>query len=74
VFALCWRCANDDQLKAEYERGYDDGQRDAGPRLDQARIRQLLQLAHPDKHNGSAAANDATRWLLEKRDALQVCA
>jgi len=38
--------------------------------LDDRRIRQLLQLAHPDKHNGSAAANDATAWLLEQRNHL----
>jgi len=72
AFALCWKCNNDDRLEAEYERGYKDGQHDAGPRLDQARIRQLLQLAHPDKHGGSEAATEATRWLLEKRQAIEV--
>lgn len=29
--------------------------------------RRLVQLAHPDKHAGSDAANEATRWLLENR-------
>lgn len=29
--------------------------------------RRLIQLCHPDKHGGSAAANEATRWLLEAR-------
>jgi hypothetical protein len=29
--------------------------------------RRLVQLAHPDKHNGSAAALEATRWLMEHR-------
>ena len=29
--------------------------------------RRLVQLAHPDKHDGSAAAVEATRWLLENR-------
>ena len=29
--------------------------------------RRLVQLAHPDKHSGSAAAVEATRWLLENR-------
>jgi hypothetical protein len=29
--------------------------------------RRLLQTAHPDKHNGSAVAVEATRWLLENR-------
>jgi hypothetical protein len=29
--------------------------------------RRLVQLAHPDKHDGSPAAVEATRWLLENR-------
>ena len=29
--------------------------------------RRLVQLVHPDKHGGSAAAAEATRWLLENR-------
>lgn len=29
--------------------------------------RRLVQLAHPDKHAGSDAATEATRWLLENR-------
>jgi len=29
--------------------------------------RRLVQLAHPDKHDGSEAAETATRWLLENR-------
>lgn len=29
--------------------------------------RRLVQLAHPDKHGGSLAAAEATRWLLENR-------
>ena len=29
--------------------------------------RRLVQLTHPDKHGGSAAAVEATRWLLENR-------
>lgn len=29
--------------------------------------RRLVQLAHPDRHGGSEAANAATRWLLENR-------
>lgn len=29
--------------------------------------RRLVQLAHPDKHGGSTAAVEATRWLLENR-------
>jgi hypothetical protein len=33
--------------------------------LDADRVRELLQLCHPDKHHGSALANKATRWLLD---------
>jgi hypothetical protein len=32
--------------------------------LDKVRVRQLLQLCHPDKHRGSPLATDVTRWLL----------
>jgi transcriptional regulator with XRE-family HTH domain len=34
--------------------------------IDGARLRQLLQLVHPDKHGGSKAANDITAWLLSQ--------
>lgn len=30
-------------------------------------LRVLLLLAHPDRHNGSQAANKATAWLLQQR-------
>lgn len=30
-------------------------------------LRVLLLLAHPDRHNGSKAANKATAWLLQQR-------
>jgi hypothetical protein len=29
--------------------------------------RRLVQLAHPDKHGGSTASTEATRWLMENR-------
>lgn len=29
--------------------------------------RRFTQLCHPDKHDNSVAANEATRWLLENR-------
>lgn len=35
--------------------------------LDPARIRQLLQLVHPDKHACSALATEITQWLLGLR-------
>lgn len=37
---------------------------------DEHMVRVLLGLCHPDKHNGSAHANEATRWLLELRKRL----
>lgn len=36
--------------------------------LDARRIRQLLQLAHPDKHANSSLSQEITRWLLEIRN------
>ena len=38
--------------------------------LDPARVRQLLQLCHPDKHGNSQLACEVTQWLLrQKRSA-----
>lgn len=37
------------------------------PAIPQDQWRRLVQLAHPDKHAGSDAANEATRWLMENR-------
>jgi hypothetical protein len=38
--------------------------------LEPARVRQLLQLCHPDKHGGSRLSVEATQWLLsQKRSA-----
>lgn len=30
-------------------------------------LARLIRLAHPDKHQGSKAANEATQWLLSQR-------
>ena len=30
-------------------------------------LARLIRLCHPDRHNGSATANEATQWLLEQR-------
>lgn len=32
------------------------------------RMRSLLSLVHPDKHNGSRVANDITVWLLDIKE------
>ena len=49
------------QLRAEIERLR------ATPTLDPQTMRKLLQLCHPDKHNGSAIANEVTTMLLSMR-------
>lgn len=35
--------------------------------IDKTRLRQLLQLCHPDKHAGGELAGEVTVWLLELR-------
>ena len=30
-------------------------------------LKRLIQLCHPDKHNGSKASTTATEWLLQQR-------
>jgi hypothetical protein len=35
--------------------------------IDAKRWRQLLHLCHPDRHGGSAAANDVAQWLNQIR-------
>ena len=37
------------------------------PPLPREQWRRFLQLSHPDRHGGSVAAHEATRWLLENR-------
>lgn len=53
------------------EREREDAESGAIPAIpiDAARLRQLMQLCHPDKHNNPKAANDATAWLVEQRRA-----
>jgi len=35
--------------------------------IDRSMINRLIRLCHPDKHGNSAAANEATRWLIAQR-------
>jgi transcriptional regulator with XRE-family HTH domain len=37
--------------------------------IDQARLRQLLQLCHPDRHGNSKVATEVTAWLNQMRPA-----
>ena len=38
--------------------------------IDRRRWRQLLQLCHPDRHDGSASATDCAQWLNQIRDSV----
>lgn len=60
------------ELEAWYRRGYEAGHAAAialgegpPPPFDKTRLRELLQLCHPDKHAGSALAAKVTQWLNE---------
>lgn len=73
----CWRRSKGtesapptDPYRAGYAAGFAAGSRIAAPgapSIDKARLRQLLQLAHPDRHGGSALAGEVTVWLLSLR-------
>jgi hypothetical protein len=39
--------------------------------LDDARLKSMLMLLHPDKHGGSEAANEAAKWLNSLREVLK---
>jgi hypothetical protein len=39
--------------------------------LDDARLKSMLKLLHPDKHGGSEAASEAAKWLNNLREALK---
>ena len=34
-------------------------------------LRRLVRLCHPDRHDGSEAANKATAWLLAQRNRME---
>lgn len=66
----CWRRNKARTESARYET------RNAAPEsvgavLDAGRIRQLLQLTHPDRHGGSELAHEVTTWLLQQRAQLR---
>ena len=39
--------------------------------LDDARLKSMLKLLHPDKHGNSEAANEAAKWLNSMRELLK---
>lgn len=71
--AFEWRCTRCASLEADRESwwldGYQSGRASvqASP-LDDAHLRELLQLCHPDKHRGSALAVRVTSWLNSLRE------
>ena len=79
AFTVCWRCHMEEQKTAAYREGYREGMKNGarqGARthteyrvqIETRRLRQLIQLCHPDKHGNSATANDITQWLLAQRE------
>jgi len=76
----CWKASKatarptdlDDEYLQWFQRGFDAGRQFAEADVrrepipfDQNRLRQLLQLCHPDKHGGSDLAQRVTQWLNE---------
>jgi len=39
-------------------------------RVDESRLKRLLQLCHPDKHGDSSLSTETFHWLLEVRKEL----
>src|SRR5262245_27543156 len=72
----CWREARDrgqsraaeiralreqvELLRSELAQG---NRSSASYRLDRQRVRQLLQLCHPDRHGGSPLSTEVSKWL-----------
>lgn len=65
----CWQASRGAQRRTDF----------APSRLEYEQLRDelaenlpaLLQLVHPDKHEGSAAATRVTQWLLDVRRRLR---
>lgn len=72
----CWKLKKE-RSKSWHERHF--GKKEEAPRQNtagsstgleaefQENLRVLLQLCHPDKHGGSAAATRITQWLLKHK-------
>lgn len=57
------------QEQAEKWSGYKQ-QTSVGVNLEKGMLRKLLQLCHPDKHNGSELATSVTQELLKLKEKL----
>ena len=55
------------ELALTAERSRSPSPRYNGQAIPPDMLKRLIQLSHPDKHNGSEAATRATQWLLEQR-------
>ena len=44
---------------------------DTPPPIPPEMLRRLVRLCHPDRHDGSGAANKATAWLLAQRNRME---
>jgi hypothetical protein len=42
-------------------------ERTAPGKIPPARLRQLIQLCHPDRHGGSKVSTEVTQWLLSMK-------
>lgn len=48
-----------------------DAQRNQAADIPPDMLRRLVRLCHPDRHDGSEAANQATAWLLAQRNRME---
>lgn len=48
-----------------------DGQRAKPEGIPPDMLRRLVRLCHPDRHDGSESANQATAWLLAQRNRME---
>lgn len=77
LFEFCFACTQRHESKAAFDEGYrsglEAGRNEAGQQLtlDSTRLRQLIQLCHPDRHDGSRTATEATQWLLAQRSGVR---
>lgn len=77
-YRLCWRCHVDERVENARQAGYHEGywagltagrreKTETGSALPLSRVRQLIQLCHPDRHGGSPTSVEVTQWLLGLR-------
>jgi hypothetical protein len=70
AFKVCWKCYMNERVSKAYADGLAAGLNGSrrgsveDGELTEKRIRALLQLCHPDKHNSSTLSTEATKWLL----------